>query len=153
AVERLAGRPETALTRPSARPESTPTSARADNGASAARIWQESCDPWGTLAERYLRGRGLRLPANCSRFMLFNKSCPFGQERFPALISLIRNIETDKLQAIQRTALNRNGTAVKSNGKTLRMTLGPMVGGAIKIDDDADVTQTLGIGEGLESTL
>jgi putative DNA primase/helicase len=85
--------------------------------------------------------------------MRFSKSCLFRQERFPALIALIRNIETDKPQAIQRTALNPNGTAIKRNGKTLRMTLGPMAGGAIKVDDDVDVTQGLCIGEGLESTL
>jgi putative DNA primase/helicase len=33
------------------------------------------------------------------------------------------------------------------------MTLGPMAGGAIKIDDNADVTTRLCIGEGLETTL
>jgi putative DNA primase/helicase len=33
------------------------------------------------------------------------------------------------------------------------MTLGPTLGGAIKIDEDASVTQGLCIGEGLESTL
>jgi hypothetical protein len=83
----------------------------------------------------------------------FHPDCPFGQERHPALISLIRNIETDRPQGIQRTALNFNGTAVKRNGKTFRMTLGSMDNGAIKIDPDEHVTMGLCVGEGLESML
>ena len=114
-----------------------------------ARIWQEGRNPKGMLAETYLRGRCLELPfADSPRFVRFHPRCPFRQEHFPALISLIRNIETDKPQAIQRTALHPDGKAVKRNGKTL-----PMSGGAIKIDDDADVAQGLCVGEGLETCL
>jgi hypothetical protein len=162
AIERLVAGPETAFARPS--PERRPGGASqepqkpADDGArrteAALKIWDEARDARGTLVEFYLKGRCLELPeGDCSQFMRFHGNCPFGQERFPALVALIRSIATDAHQGIQRTALNSDGTAVKHNGKTLRMTLGPMAGGAIKIDADADVTLGVCIGEGMESTL
>jgi putative DNA primase/helicase len=145
--------PKTAPRRPSPTRESI-TSSKPNNAALAVRLWREAGDIRGTLAEAYLRGRLLELPeGDCSRLMRFCPSCPFGQEWHPALIALIRNIETNAPQAVQRTALNPDGTAVKRNGKTFRMTLGPMAGGAVKIDDDADVTHGLCIGEGLETCL
>jgi putative DNA primase/helicase len=126
-----------------------------ENGEFALCIWREATDVYGTLAESYLRGRRLELPeGDCSRFIRFHANCPFGKERHQALVSLIRNIKTDKPQAIQRTALNpADGTAVKRNGKTFRMTLGPVASGAIKIDPDEHVTLGLCVGEGLETCL
>jgi putative DNA primase/helicase len=46
-----------------------------------------------------------------------------------------------------------DGTAIKRNGKTFRLSLGSISCGAIKLDPDEDVTQGLCIGEGVESTL
>jgi hypothetical protein len=46
-----------------------------------------------------------------------------------------------------------DGTAVKRNGKTFRLSLGPIGGGAIKLDPDEDVEQGLCIGEGVETCL
>jgi putative DNA primase/helicase len=66
---------------------------------------------------------------------------------------LVRNIITDEPQAIMRTALNPDSTAVKIDGKTLRKALGPIGGGAIKLTDNADVTMCLGVGEGVETVL
>jgi putative DNA primase/helicase len=56
-------------------------------------------------------------------------------------------------QGIHRTALAADGTAVKRKGKTFRMSLGSIAGGAIKLDPDEDVTQGLCIGEGVETCL
>jgi putative DNA primase/helicase len=83
----------------------------------------------------------------------FHVDCPFGGERFPAMVSLVRNIRTDEPQAIQRTALSHDGIAIKRGGKTFRLTLGPIAGGAVKLDLDEDVTQGLCIGEGVETCL
>jgi putative DNA primase/helicase len=83
----------------------------------------------------------------------FHPACPFGPERFPATVCLMRNIITSEPQGIHRTALAPDGTAVKRNGKTFRMTLGPVKDGAIKLDPDEDVTQGICIGEGLETCL
>ena len=41
----------------------------------------------------------------------------------------------------------------KGHLKTYRLSLGQMAEGALKIDDDADVTQGLCVGEGLETTI
>jgi putative DNA primase/helicase len=64
-----------------------------------------------------------------------------------------RNIVTNEPQAIHRTALMPDGAAVKRNGKTFRMSLGPTSGGAIKLDPDEDVTRGLCLGEGVETCL
>jgi putative DNA primase/helicase len=69
------------------------------------------------------------------------------------MVCLVRNIVTNKQQAIHRTALMPDGTAIKRNGKTFRMSLGEISGGAIKLDPDEDVTQGLCIGEGVETCL
>jgi hypothetical protein len=69
------------------------------------------------------------------------------------MVCLVRNIFSDEPQAIQRTALNSDGTKVKRDGKTLRMSLAPIAGGAIKLDPDDDVEQGLCIGEGVETCL
>jgi hypothetical protein len=120
----------------------------------ALSIWRDSGEPRDTLVEKYLASRRLELPQKAAGEVIrFHPACPFGAERFPALICLVRNIRTNQPQAIQRTALNPDGKAVKRNGKTFRKTLAPMAGGAVKIDADERVTQGLCIGEGLETTL
>jgi putative DNA primase/helicase len=120
----------------------------------ALSIWRDSGEPRDTLVEKYLASRRLELPEKAAGEVIrFHPACPFGAERFPALICLVRNIRTNQPQAIHRTALAPDGTAIERNDKTFRMTLGLMSGGAIKIDDDADVTYGLCIGEGLETTL
>jgi hypothetical protein len=116
-------------------------------------LWQEARDLRGTLAQKYLEGRSLLCGEDLSHAIRFHPACPFKQERFPALLSLIRNIHSDEPQGLQRTALLPSGEAVKRDGKTFRMTLGAMKAGAVKIDPDKDVTQGLCIGAGLESTL
>jgi putative DNA primase/helicase len=116
-------------------------------------IWSESRDPRGTLGEAYLKSRGLELPSEAANEAIrFLASCPFRAERFPAMVCLVRNIVTNEPQGIQ-TALTPDGAAIKRNDKTFRKSLGLLLGGAIKIDPDADVTMGLCIGEGVESCL
>ena len=112
-------------------------------------------DPRGTLVERYLKSRALELPDEAAlEAIRFHPDCSFEYgERFPAMICLVRNIVTNEPQAIHRTALAADGTAIKRDGKTFRKSLGAIAGGAIKIDPDEDVTQGLCIGEGVETCL
>ncbi len=125
-----------------------------DNAARALNIWRQTIDPRGTLVEQYLKSRALKLPnGTANEAIRFHSACLFNSERFPAMVCLVRNIATNELQAIHRTALAPDGTAIKRNGKTHRMSLGPITGGAIKIDPDEDVTQGLCIGEGVETCL
>lgn len=125
-----------------------------DNRAFALKIWLQAVDPRGTLVESYLKRRCLKLPDEAALDVIrFHANCPFGEERFPAMVCLVRNILTNEPQAVHRTALAPDGTAIKRDGKTFRLSLGPVAGGAIKIDPDEDVTQSLCIGEGIETCL
>jgi putative DNA primase/helicase len=121
-------------------------------------LWRRAVDPRDTLAERYLNGRGLDLPdLAAGEVIRFDPHCQFGAgaqaERHPAVVCLIRNIVSNRPQGIQRTALAPDGAPIKRNGKTLRMSLGDVKGGAIKLDTDEYVAQGLCIGEGAESCL
>jgi putative DNA primase/helicase len=120
----------------------------------AMDIWAEAQGPHRTLVDVYLRSRCLELPDEAANEAIrFHPACLFGSERFPAMVCLVRNIITNEPQGIHRTALAANGTAIKRGDKTFRMTLGPIAGGAIKLDPDEDVIQYLCIGEGAETCL
>jgi hypothetical protein len=88
----------------------------------AMEIWSEATPIETTLAEVYLRiHRRLELPDGVSGTVFrFHPACPFGGTHHPALVALVRSIITDEAQAIIRTALNLDGTAVKVDGKTVR---------------------------------
>jgi putative DNA primase/helicase len=117
-------------------------------------LWRASIDPRGTLVEQYLKSRALELPGEAANEAIrFHPSCPFMDKRFPAMICLVRSIISNEPQAIHRTALAADGTALKRDGKTLRLSLGPIAGGAIKLDPDEDIEQGLCIGEGVETCL
>jgi putative DNA primase/helicase len=121
----------------------------------AMTIWSEAVRIEATPTEVYLRiHRRLDLPDELSGPVLrFHPRCPFGDTHSPSLIALVRNIITDEPQAIVRTALNPDGTAVKVDGKTVRKALGPIGGGAVKLTDNVEMTTCLGVGEGIETVL
>ena len=87
----------------------------ADNREFALRLWRQAVDPRGTIVEGYLRSRHLDLPGKVANEAIrFHPDCPFGTgERFPAMVCLVRNIVTNEPQAIHRTALAPDGTAIK----------------------------------------
>ena len=123
-------------------------------GKLALELWHASIDPRGTLVHCYLEHRRLDLPDDAaSESIRFHPNCRIGGEHHPAMVCLVRNILTNEPQAIHRTALTPEGLAVKRDGKTFRMSLGPVAGGAIKIDADEHATQGLCIGEGVETCL
>src|SRR5262249_2057999 len=105
-------------------------------------IWNEAIDAYGTPVERYLANRQLALPPGAET-LRFHPACPFGSTKTPAMVALVRNIESNEPQAIHRTALDRTG----------KMSLGPISGGAIKLTPDEDVTIAIGVAEGVESAL
>ena len=77
----------------------------------------------------------------------FDAACHFGKNRTACLLALYRDIATNEPKAIGRTAIGTTGTKIG------RMTLGPVKGAAIKINDDTDIEQGLVVGEGLETIL
>ena len=118
--------------------------------ARALAIWNESQDPRGTLAERYLKDeRNLALLSDLANAVLrFHPACPWENERVPALIALFRDIHSDEPTGIHRRRLTADG---RKAGKPKM--LGRAVGSAIKLDSDEMVTHSLVIGEGVETVL
>jgi hypothetical protein len=155
AVARLTGDPSTPTQHVA--PVRPPPIAPPDDGHRAAMVmWHAAVPIAGTLAEHYLAStRRLELPDDVSqRVLRFHPHCPFGEGvRVPCLVALYRDIVSDAPRAIERTALNPDGTAIRIDGKTARRMRGSRDGAAIKITDDADVAMGLTIGEGLETTL
>jgi hypothetical protein len=122
----------------------------------AAAIWREAVDPRGTLAERYLNGRGIELAEDlCGRVLRFHRHCPFGKDDagktiyVPALVVAFRRIcdddENRPPQAIHRIGLKPDGTKID------KMMLGSVGGCAVKLDPD--VGKGLGVCEGIETGL
>jgi Toprim domain len=121
--------------------------------SSALKLWNERKPFRGSPAETYLRdtrGLGDWLEAfDLDQSLGFHPSCPFGTERLPCMLALVRSIESDEPQAIHRTALKLGVRPERID----RLSLGPTAGGAIKLSLDGDVTQGLLVGEGIETTL
>src|SRR5262249_57344695 len=65
----------------------------------------------------------------------------------PAMLAVMRNIDTNEVTAVQRTALSQTGEKIG------RMALGRKTGAAIKLSADEDVTIGLANGEGLTTGL
>jgi putative DNA primase/helicase len=92
-------------------------------------------------------------PELAMRVVRFHAACPWRDKvsgelmHVPAMLALMRNIHTDKVTAVQRTALGKTGEKIG------RMALGRKTGAAIKLSADEDVAMGLAIGEGLETVL
>ena len=119
----------------------------------AVKLWRQGTEPRGTLVEIYLASRGLVLgPDVAAHVIRFHASCPWrhlGGElaHIPAMLAVMRDINTNEVVAIQRTALSQIGRKIG------RKALGRKTGAAIKLSADEDVTLGLTIGEGLETVL
>jgi hypothetical protein len=119
-----------------------------ENTDRALALWEDASPVDGVpLAESYLRRRGLLNDLLDEQVLRYLGRCPFGDTIHPCLLALYRDIHTNQPKAITRTALGPNGTKVG------RLSLGPVGGAAVKIDDDTNVEIGLAIGEGLETCL
>ncbi len=119
--------------------------------ARAVRIWNEAGDARGTLAEVYLRSRGLGLPDGAGA-LRYHARTPWRDDDgnvvfVPCMIAAMRAIDGDAVTGIQRTRLTSEGAKIG------RRMLGVAAGSAVKLDADTDVTQGLAVGEGVESVL
>src|SRR5262249_22190278 len=121
----------------------------------ALQLWNERETFVHTPAETYLRvtrgiGDWLDGFVRIDEALGFHPSCPFGQERLPCMIALVRDVVTDAPIAIHRTALDLSSTLPVRLG---RLSLGPVSGGAVKLSPNDEVNTGLLIGEGIETTL
>ena len=106
----------------------------------ALKIWNDRQPFAGSPAENYLRDsrcigdwlNGFDLEASLG----FHPNVPFGGERHPCMLALVRNIKTNEPQGVHRTALRLGRHPERID----RLSLGIMAGGAIKLSDDFDVT-------------
>lgn len=104
----------------------------------------------GTIAETYLRHRGIEWDADY-RDVGFHPACPRGRdERLPAMVAIMRNPVTNEITGIHRTFLKPDGSGKVEHG-IAKMMLG--VAGIVKLIDDAEVALGLGLAEGIETAL
>ena len=122
--------------------------------AYARRVWDAGTDPRGTLGEKYLNEqRHLNLQeALCLRVLRYHQRCPWRNEDtgttdyVPALLAPFRNIDDDSITAVQRIALNSDGT------KRGRRMLGIVRRAAIKFDEIGPAGELV-VGEGVETCM
>jgi len=120
----------------------------------ALMLWNEGQSFRSSPAEDYLHhgreiGRWLDTFPFLDKVFRYHPSCPFGGERLPCMLALVREIKTNAPVAVHRTAL----TTENPPGRIDRKSLGPTTGGAIKISPDHEVHAGLLIGEGIETVL
>ncbi len=108
--------------------------------------WSEAGSITGTLAERYLRARGITCPLPPS--LRFHPRCWHGPTaaKAPALVSAV--VIDRVLVGIHRTYLAEPG--VKAFGDNAKLMLGRCAGGAVRLSDGAGA---LLVAEGIETGL
>lgn len=124
------------------------------NSKVALRIWERTVPAQKTPVERYLACRGLVLLPDVTDIR-FHPNCPFASERHPAMVCAMRDIFTDEVVAVHRTALQADGSgkAKLASGHSPKMMLGPVANAVVKLSPDADVAAGLAISEGIENAL
>jgi putative DNA primase/helicase len=120
----------------------------------ALAIYDEGNVYSGSPAENYLShtreiGNWLEVFPHLDQVFRYHPNCPFGDERLPCMLALVRNIKTNAPVAVHRTALKLG----KRPEQIDRKSLGPTAGGAIKISPDHEVHSGLLVGEGIETIL
>jgi hypothetical protein len=119
----------------------------------ARRLWEESVDPRRTIVERYLVSRRLELlPGIAVNVIRYHPKVPWlgnagALALVPAMVAAMRDIRTDEIVAVHRTALTPYGVKL---GKKM---LGRAASAAIKINSDEQVEIGLCVAEGIESAL
>lgn len=123
-----------------------------DRTADVQFILNQCAPAAGTLAERYLSARGLVLPATATD-VLFHSSLTDWEAKIgrPAMVAVVRQPHTGApTGGIHRTYLSDDGAAKADMAKP-KMMLGDCHGVVMLMPMSPD--GTLGIGEGLESSL
>ncbi|MCE8540280.1 toprim domain-containing protein [Ruegeria pomeroyi] len=112
----------------------------------ASYLWKEAQPVTGTLAETYLRWRGITCTLRVT--LRFHPECWHGPtaKRYPALVALVEGSEGF---AVHRTYLSVDGTR-KAALDPARMMLGTVAGGAVRLVDGLG---PLVLAEGIETAL
>lgn len=117
----------------------------AKRAAQAFALWREAQPIGGTLAERYLRGRGVTCPL--PETLRFAPSCWHATaRRLPAMVALVEGVESF---AVHRTYLRADGSG-KADVERAKAMLGAVTGGAVRL---CGGTGPLVVAEGIETGL
>jgi len=125
------------------------TPAKPDHSLEVARILA-GCKPLdGTLAEKYLKGRGLRDPG-CADLLFNPDITDFAAKRgWPGMVAVVRDGAGEPTGGIHRTFLLDDGTDKAPPGRKM---LGTMAGDTVRLAPIGDDGH-LGIAEGIETAL
>ncbi len=120
--------------------------AEAGKRAGQARaLWQDAQPITGTLAERYLRGRGITCPL--PETLRFAPACWHATaQRFPAMVAMV---EGGAGFAVHRTYLRADGLG-KAEVEPAKAMLGAVQGGAVRLSQGPG---PLVVAEGIETAL
>lgn len=129
--------------------------ARAAAIGAAVEVWESGRPAAGTAAEVYARSRGIVMPLpDTIRFAMTprwrNKETGEVGPDMPALVGAVTR--GDEMVAVQRIFL-RNGGRAKANGKRPKLSLGRVLGGALKLDEGRPASDEVVITEGPEDAL
>jgi Toprim domain len=139
------------------RPDVRPDTARSTHGqrasSAAQRLLAISRRIAGTLAESYLRNRGITRLQSLTHLHFYPRcyirSGPDGPpEARPAMIAAVTDL-AGRVTGLQRTWLDPSG-ARKAQIATPRRAMGDLLGHAVRFGTAEDI---LGVGEGIETTL
>ena len=114
--------------------------------AQAKQVWTEAKPIAGTLAETYLRGRGIT--CDLPQVLRFHGECWHGPtaKRHPALVAAVQSAS---LRAVHRTYLRADGSG-KADIAPAKLMLGPVAGGAVRLKEGPG---PLVVAEGIETGL
>lgn len=114
------------------------------------RLWNESLPARGTVAEAYLRSRGLAQPDDDADVLGFHSRCPRRPARLPAMVALRTDPVSGEPTGVHRMFLRADGLDRLRDEKA-KAILGRV--GVIRLTLDAQVTRGLGLAEGVETAL
>lgn len=113
-----------------------------------ASIFNAATTPKGTLGQTYFKGRGCTVP-DC-RDVRFHRNL----RGFPAIVSKVTDALTGRPITLHATLLRPDGSSKADvSPNKLFMPGYAKAGGCIRLVDDEDVEQGLGLAEGLETAL
>jgi putative DNA primase/helicase len=141
-------RPISLLGKPDRQSSPEPYGNAARRAEAALAVWRASRCAKGTLAETYLRSRGLTTPVPLA--IRFHAALRHPSETvWPAMVALVTRGVDDKPIGIHRTFLARDGSG-KAPVEPAKMMLGPCRGGVVRLGAPSSL---LMVGEGIETCL
>jgi len=119
-----------------------------DNRDYALKIWEQGVHIEGTLAEKYLRSRAIKI--ELPPYLRFHPELRHTDTDtyHPALLAAV-TVDSPEIVAVQRTYLSKDGTG-KSAISPNKMTIGSSLRGSVKLDMPG---RFIALAEGVETAL